>query len=391
MTVTAGFCILMTRLHVAFNRILPARRRYTVAMRCLMLLGAYLLVTMVVSNVHSVSIPAGIKEEDYLPFQPEVLSDFPTVDSVEPRIPHILHQTYKDTNIPKYYAEFVSTFVKHNPKWSYYFWTDEAARHLIQERHPNLLPTWESYKEEINRADALRYVVLYEFGGIYVDLDFENFRPLDRVTYKYACIFPTEPFEQSAFRFQTPFLINNAIMMCRPKHPFLKQILDNLPLFQTMYEKIDSAGPAFVTNQFLMYNKFKGADLHRMKITNESNSPYFYKGTHTEDDFDAVYVPNTQYFMDTLDTHGFKETRYYWICRDFENLNHNAKRACLDLKRRGFDREPTKFTFTRHHWMQSHGALSVLRKYLIGWLFEQRKISIFDIVPHCKVYGKEFS
>ncbi|KAH3835880.1 hypothetical protein DPMN_109248 [Dreissena polymorpha] len=91
------------------------------------------------------------------------------------------------------------------------FWTDETARQLIQAMYPDFIVVWDNYRNNVNKADALRYCVLYEFGGIYADLDFECLRPLDPVTREYAAIFPLEPFEHSALRYNIPFLLNNAI------------------------------------------------------------------------------------------------------------------------------------------------------------------------------------
>ena len=38
---------------------------------------------------------------------------------------------------------------------------------------------FKDYPEPIMRADAIRYFLLYEYGGVYVYLDFEALRPLD--------------------------------------------------------------------------------------------------------------------------------------------------------------------------------------------------------------------
>ncbi|XP_052242444.1 uncharacterized protein LOC127852528 [Dreissena polymorpha] len=188
-------------------------------------------------------------------FEPEVMYEFPTSSS-SPRIPHIIHQTYKTEAIPMDFQKNVQSFIRFNPNWKYMFWTDETARQFIQAMYPDFLVVWDNYRNNVNKADALRYFVLYEFGGIYADLDFECLRPLDPVTRKYAAIFPLEPFEHSALRYEIPFLLNNAIMMSRPRHPFLKHMIDNLSAFQALWEQLDVAGPCFVTTNFMSYNNF---------------------------------------------------------------------------------------------------------------------------------------
>ncbi|XP_060593867.1 uncharacterized protein LOC132748310 [Ruditapes philippinarum] len=182
-------------------------------------------------------------------FEPLIDKDFPVAATNIPRIPHIIHQTYKNNIIPRQLVGFVKTFAKLNPDWTYYFWTDISSRKFVAERFPTLLQMWDNYRSPINRADAIRYLILYEFGGFYADLDVQCMRPLDNVTFKYACIIPPEPFEQSVFRIKIPYLLNNAIMMCRPKHPFFQQIINSLHQYVPMLEQLDVAGPTFVKTQ----------------------------------------------------------------------------------------------------------------------------------------------
>lgn len=51
----------------------------------------------------------------------------------------------------------------------------------MAKHYPSFLPTFDSYKYPIQRADAIRYFVLHRFGGIYMDLDVgckRDFAPL---------------------------------------------------------------------------------------------------------------------------------------------------------------------------------------------------------------------
>ncbi|XP_052768098.1 uncharacterized protein LOC128208582 [Mya arenaria] len=285
--------------------------------------------------------------------QPDVESDFPTVKGVRPRIPHIIHQTYRNETVPFILREYARSFIANHPDWQYKFWSDADGRHLIQERHPYLLQTWDGYQQNIQRADALRYSVLYEYGGVYADLDVENLRPLDRATMKYSCIIPTEPFEHSIFLYNSPYLINNAFIMCRAKHPFFKQVLLNLVKTSTIQtttadnQVMMTTGPLFFTNEF---NNFMGIDqestnIYRKKTDWSSNSPYFYKGERKEDDEDGIYVPNTRYFTDEVDDYaaGVVEN----MCKDrFRHCdNVLLQRGCVEAEARGLNRKHRLYTF----------------------------------------------
>lgn len=301
---------------------------------------------------NSVTILEDDNESDFL--EPLVEEDFPVGPYKEPLIPHIIHQTYKDEQIPSDLTKYVKSMQEKNPNWKYYFWTDSSARKLVVERYPQFLEMYDGYISPINRADAIRYIILYEFGGFYGDLDVEIIRPLDILTYKYSCIFPPEPFEQAVFRLKAPYFINNAIMMCRPKHPFLRYMIDSLHQYQHMIGQLDIAGPAFVTSMFIRYNNIQVDQLYQRKISNDSNSPYFYKGTLPENDTNAVYVPNTKYFINSLSQDWMNEKHYQNICGTLKNKRDIEKRACNELNRRLRPNNRRKYAFTDHHWDKSY-------------------------------------
>lgn len=275
-----------------------------------------------------------------------MLEDFSTNATGRPIIPHIIHQTYADVNISEKLLPYVISCQRQNPGWEYRLWTDEKARKLIAERYPSYLPIWDA-NNNINRANVLRYFVLYEYGGLYADLDVECLRPLNKVTTKYAAIFPPEPMEH-CLQLHIPFLLGNAIMFSRPKHPFLKQIIDSLANFQPMAQQFDASGPAFVTTQFMIYNKFKAGDAYKLRGEDRSNSPYFYKGELRQDDIDAVYVPNTHYFMHTLNYKGNDKTFYDKFCKTrYNSTDMIVRRGCHEYWLRKTKTNPDKFTFMR--------------------------------------------
>jgi len=88
-----------------------------------------------------------------------------------PRIPRIVHQSYKTKNLPTEWKDTPSRWGKTNPDIQYMFWTDEDNRNLIATEYPWFLSTYDSYPYPIQRADAARYFAVLKHGGIYTDLD----------------------------------------------------------------------------------------------------------------------------------------------------------------------------------------------------------------------------
>jgi mannosyltransferase OCH1-like enzyme len=73
---------------------------------------------------------------------------------------------------------------------------------------------------EIQRSNVIRYLILYKFGGIYLDLDIKCLKPMD--------FFLTVDWVSPP---GLPVGINNAFMAAAPGHPFLKHTIDNVKRF----------------------------------------------------------------------------------------------------------------------------------------------------------------
>jgi mannosyltransferase OCH1-like enzyme len=287
----------------------------------------------------AVLVPDLVNTEEYPPFEPDLHEDFPTGSEFEPRIPHILHQTYKGNYIPHTYATNIKSFLKDNPDWKYFLWTEQSVWKLIIERYPSLLGTLTLQMKFKDLCQLLRYVVLYEFGGVYADMSVKWLRPIQKLTFKYACIFTPLPYERASLGFKKLYLLNNDLILCRAKHPFLKQIIDDIPLYQPMLEIEDSNGPHFLISQFMKYNKEKYYMPQFRYNKTTSNFPIYFKSILPEIHQDSVFVPNSKYFHFDLDS-------FFNLCNDFMYLSFLERRGCVVLqKRRGIN----KFAFTFTH------------------------------------------
>ncbi len=96
-------------------------------------------------------------------------------DEFKPHLPKIIHQQWKDQNVPKKFQKWQKKWHEYFPEneYTYMLWDDESGRKFIEEYYHWFLPTYDEYKHNINRVDATRYFVLHHFGGIYADLDYE--------------------------------------------------------------------------------------------------------------------------------------------------------------------------------------------------------------------------
>lgn len=126
-------------------------------------------------------------------------------------------------------------------------WTDASSREFIAAHYPWFIDTFDNYRYPIQRADAIRYFVLYHYGGIYMDLDIGCRRSMDPLLV-YPAILPKT----------IPVGISNDLMFAEKAHPFFKQTIDNLNSFDYSWlinypTVMFSTGPMFLSIQYGLY------------------------------------------------------------------------------------------------------------------------------------------
>lgn len=139
-------------------------------------------------------------------------------------IPHILHQTWKTTELPPAWQRNADTWQQMHPDWEHRLWTDEMNRELVAEHYPELLPAYDGYTYPIERADAARYCMLHRFGGVYADLDIECLRPLDSLLAGEQCVLFLEPAVQAMMQNRRT-MVSNALMAAAPGHPVFAHVI----------------------------------------------------------------------------------------------------------------------------------------------------------------------
>ncbi len=159
------------------------------------------------------------------------------VRGMKPGIPRLIHQTWKTTDIPEdiYPPEWIATW-REMEGFEYRLWTDEDNRALVAEHYPWFLETYDAYDVPIKRVDAARYFILHRYGGLYVDLDFVQLRPLD----------PLLAANDLILGWENATTVSNALMGCPPGHPLMAESISRLAAHAGEYV-LNATGPAFLT------------------------------------------------------------------------------------------------------------------------------------------------
>jgi len=170
------------------------------------------------------------------------LQTVPVRAQVKLELPKIIHHQWKTETIPKglftdFQAKFRELFPE--PEYTYMLWTDEKARNLIKNDFPFFLQAFDNYKYGIQRADATRYFVLYKYGGLYADLDYEplinfwTYLPKDRVA-----------LVESPYKFNER--TQNSLMSSPARDPFWNTSFNILLERKDSTAILESSGPIFL-------------------------------------------------------------------------------------------------------------------------------------------------
>ena len=135
-------------------------------------------------------------------------------------IPKIIHQIWFGKMLEReriLIDRWSSSWKKYHPDWEYKLWTEKDLEDF--DLYNKDLFEKETYS---GKANILRYEILYKFGGVYVDADFECFKSIDILNenYDFYCCFA--PLDEGIL------YINNAIIASVAKHPILKYCIEIL-------------------------------------------------------------------------------------------------------------------------------------------------------------------
>ena len=175
-------------------------------------------------------------------------------------IPKIINQTWKTLDIPEEWKEAVESCENKHKDYKHIIWSHEMMEKFVKKEYPDFYDTYMSYTHDIQRCDTFRYLVLYKYGGIYLDMDIVCKKKLDSLL-GYDLVLSKSPNISSSYA--------NAFYMVIPNHPFIKFCIDNLPKYVNSYyyfgkhlHVMNSTGPSFLTNMIKKYGETNMKNLY---------------------------------------------------------------------------------------------------------------------------------
>ncbi len=143
-------------------------------------------------------------------------------------VPKIIHQIWLGSPLPRSLQNNHQTWRRYHPDWKFKIWTDsDIAGENFSCR--DLVEKTTCYGQ---KSDMLRAEIVYRYGGVYVDLDYECYRPLDPLIQGerfFTCLLWIMQAHLGWPKvWRQPLVICNALFGAEPGHPVLKSYLERV-------------------------------------------------------------------------------------------------------------------------------------------------------------------
>ena len=175
-------------------------------------------------------------------------------------IPKIVHLTTKDGRLNGDETIIMNKNKKIFHDWNFRVYSDTDNLQIITEKFPEFLEKYERIKRGVMKADIIRCLYLFLYGGLYIDTDYQFFKMIPQEWLEAKCVIPTEHFDDG----DVPFL-GNCIFFSEKGYPFwydyVKYLFDKMDMTDTKEEDIiGCTGPGGIT-AFYLKNKDKYPEL----------------------------------------------------------------------------------------------------------------------------------
>lgn len=159
-------------------------------------------------------------------------------------IPKKIHQIWLGGKVPDNYIRIMNTWLEKNPDYEYKLWTDDDIESLNLEN----IELYNTNKNLGVKSDILRYEILYRYGGIYIDTDFECIKNFDDLLYLDLFSGTGHVVAPETY---------NGLIACKPKHGLLRKMIDDLNITDTTnYDKILAmCGPHYFSKKIFEWIK----------------------------------------------------------------------------------------------------------------------------------------
>lgn len=177
-----------------------------------------------------------------------------------------IHQIWFDLgngkNIPDKYKKYQESWKMNHKDWKYVLWDEIMGDNLMKNHFTHYFDLYKNVKYPIMKIDILRYCILYKFGGMYVDMDYNCLNNFDNylMENQYEIYLNEQPNETYNMIFGRS--VSNSLMIsAKANSPFWKIVIDEcfqrIKTYTDWYHifyVVKTSGPGLVNDMLIKHN-----------------------------------------------------------------------------------------------------------------------------------------
>jgi len=189
-------------------------------------------------------------------------------------IPKKIHLVWNTKDIPPMYSENIASILKYHQNWEIIIWTHEEMDEYVNNCNKKYYEFYKELKFQIQKCDFFKLLIVFEMGGVYLDLDVTLVKSFDALIYKTNTFFPCEKVlsqqQLSEYGDRDSVRIGYYAFGSIPNHPFFQYFLDKMldvKSIESNFEDknnyiINSTGPGLLTISYHDFiKKFPYSDI----------------------------------------------------------------------------------------------------------------------------------
>jgi len=242
-------------------------------------------------------------------------------------IPKKIYRSWFTQNLPYKVEKEVKKLKKQNPNYEHIIYTDSQIDDYVNSNFDKDIKTaFNSLKHIVPKVDFWRYLIIFENGGVYLDIDSSINKPLDEIIKKENdAIITSESNDYKQF-------VQWGLIF-KKEHPLLEKTIDNVTqnVLENKYPnyltepseliKLTASGP-FTNAVDYLFKKYKNEKIDWNKIYLGSDSTFFFGEENNEFNIRILGVDfNGLLSWKSKSSYQLYETKQHWL----KDLNDNAK------------------------------------------------------------------
>lgn len=172
---------------------------------------------------------------------------------MEQEIPKIIHLVCKDKAAPLHYLNRIRTL---QPGWDIRLYDDADIIAIVKKDFPHFLEALLAFPTWIQRLDVFRMLIIYQYGGFYMDTDVDLLKPLDALLRHEVVLAEEKILQENEMKLKHhkySLRIANYMFGSIPLHPFLDAFAKSTlskAFTPVIFENdiLETTGPGALTN-----------------------------------------------------------------------------------------------------------------------------------------------